>query len=778
MVESYSLSHRKASWTGTRLTMAFKTVKESFPMVSSTPFSGLPQSRFFPTLAATVLAICFNPLTLPLQSAPLAEAGAGFIQFESPGREAELTQLRNLYSSVYKLEMTASYSTPWFPWMIGIELATSGETAAKRRADWASALEKRKIYPDGYVSMGQHYSHAHDGGWPFPNWPQIFEPDQFRGYTAGWHFQEETESFIRLFYMEPIIKPAGFSGDRAVEQWKVSDVESEGRPAGLWKLRVTGASPAISREEGTSLLADCAPFLQLRYRSSLDGSLPPDAKVIMQWKREGDTEFSSEREITLPPIAPDPWERTTKLNHLHFAGWQHPQWTGRITGLRFIFPTLEKGATIEIDSIFTAFDTRQPVTNSGFLLGCTDFFRWTGDVGFLGRNIERMRQAMRFQRKELGGDEQKFIRVPWTGHDGLSGYVRQADGTLKRRYGVGIGNNYWDLTPFGGDDMYATTYFYASLLALAEIEEWIATDGKNIAAAPVSETAADLRKLAGEVKETANRHFWNEKTGRFIACVDREGVRHDFGYTFVNLEAIHYGLASDSHAKQILDWVTGARIVAGDTSTGADIYAFRFGPRASTLRNESWYLWAWPGMDKAWGEQVQDGGAVLGFAFHDLTSRLKIFGTENAAKRMDEMLAWLKETQAAGGFRDYFAADTSRGKLQGGGTEGGIGVDIEFTETELWPSFVLSGFVGFQPTASGFVLNPNLPDSWPSLTVRNVAFRNSLLEITVTKKSVSIKVQGETKGDLQVILPNSAWAKEGFNTASLRDGATLEFFKK
>ena len=42
------------------------------------------------------------------------------------------------------------------------------------------------------------------------------------------------------------------------------------------------------------------------------------------------------------------------------------------------------------------------------------------------------------------------------------------------RPGEGIGSNYWDLLPFGGEDALATIYYYDALLDLAELEEQIA----------------------------------------------------------------------------------------------------------------------------------------------------------------------------------------------------------------------------------------------------------------------------------------------------------------
>ncbi len=729
-----------------------------------------------------LVAFCLVGVSLlPVGAAPLEEAPEDFISFEIPEKGAEMTHLRNLYWSIYN-DPISHLSSLWFPWMTGIEMAPAGVLREKKRAEWAATLEKIKMFPDGYVSVGQHYSHAHDGGWPFPLWPQIYEPNQFLGFTGGWHFQDQTEGFIEVMFMDPIVAPAGHAGDKAVEQWSATDLESEGRPVGSWQLKVTGDKPTLTLGEGHVIQSALAPFVQIRQRSSVDPAA--DSEVItMQWKREGDTEFSDDRSISISPNSPDPWERITKLNHCNFEAWKHPLWQGNIVDIRFLLPPKPVGTIYNIDSIFTAFDTRHPVTNTGYILGAVDYFRWTGDNKFLAKNIDKMRRAMAFCRGELGGDANKFIRVPWVGHDGLSGYVFAEDGTWKRRYGVGIGNNYWDLVPFGGDDMYATTYFYGALLALAEVEEWIAKSDTGIAAPANGASGADLRKLAAEVKDVSNKHFWNPEAGRFIACIDREGVRHDFGYTFVNLEAIYYGLASEEHTKSILDWIAGDRVIAGDTSTGDDIYRFRFAPRSSTLRNASWYFWAWPGVDKPWGGQVQDGGAVLGFAYHDLMARIAHRGSDDAATRMDAMLAWLVETQAEGGFRAYYAADSSRGIMQGGGPDGGLGIDVEFVETELWPSVLLTGFAGFRPHSGGFTFDPALPKQWPSLQIKKVAFRDSTLTFAIFPDRAEIEVEGDTLGDFAIDSKNwklvtdlsGASGETAAQTIQLRDGARLVF---
>ena len=138
-----------------------------------------------------------------------------------------------------------------------------------------------------------------------------------------------------------------------------------------------------------------------------------------------------------------------------------------------------------------------------------------------------------------------------------------------------------------------------------------------------------------------------------------------------------------------MEWIAGRRIVAGDTSQGADIYHWRFGPRATTLRNLDWYGQGWHGPESIpWGGQVQDGGAVLGFSFYDLWARLKVLGPDDCWQRLLEILAWEKDVQSAGGYRKYYEGGKRGTTLQGGGTAGGLGIDYEFYESSLVPSIV------------------------------------------------------------------------------------------
>jgi hypothetical protein len=250
---------------------------------------------------------------------------------------------------------------------------------------------------------------------------------------------------------------------------------------------------------------------------------------------------------------------------------------------------------------------------------------------------------------------------------------------------------------------------------------------------------------------------------------------HDYGWTFLNNEAVYHDFATDSQAQQIRDWVSGRRSVAGDTSTGADIYHWRFSPRASTLRNLDYYYWGWPHPEtKAWGARLQDGGAVLGFSYHDLMCRLKVDGPDDAWKRLKEVLTWFGETQAEGGYRRYYANNPSRGVAQGGKEPGGIGMDMEFFESVLVPQVMLYGFLGFQPTAEGFKIHPQLPKDWPELKITRVHLHDVVLELTA-KADGTILIQADRASDLPMVidLPKGNWQTGVSGAKLVKNRSTL-----
>ena len=144
---------------------------------------------------------------------------------------------------------------------------------------------------EGYIWTHQHFSHAHEQGWPFPMWTQA--PSGPDGYTAGWHFQDDGPGWVwdRL-RREP---DSPFCRAKAMEGWELVNVRSLGIQDKKWQLETTGPSPTITMPRNVTIDAFNAPFLQLRWLRTPPPT--PGTSPYVEWQREEDSEFSPERRV-------------------------------------------------------------------------------------------------------------------------------------------------------------------------------------------------------------------------------------------------------------------------------------------------------------------------------------------------------------------------------------------------------------------------------------------------------------------------------------------------
>ena len=712
-------------------------------------------------LVMMILSTCASSTTStePAEGASLiarlqARVPADFWRFEFAGHEEEAALLNHYlwYHFHHRLGngvtlFNKEYLLTSDIWM--------GNARPRGSQDTIQQVHRRNLLAiqmddEGYVLTHQHFSHAHDHGWPFPLWTQAdFGPDRVRGKAVGWHFQESLDKVpgwvgdaLRGWKREEYV------GAKAASAFGLQSLHSEGIVNNAWTLRATGPDPTLITPEGVAIEAFQSPYLQLRWRR--EGIDRHEAVPYIEWMREGDSDFAPSRRVYFWP------ERTPlsgRFDHSIITLYRHPEWTGTIQRLRINLAPGRSEGTFEIDSFFTAYDTRHSINNPIFILACARYFAWTQDLDFLKQQINRMRLALRHQQTVMGGLEHKHIRNPWPGHDGLPGFSRDEKGRVTLHGGHGIGNNYWDLMPFGWDDMYATSQYYAATVAMADLEEAVASHpGWSMPQGALRLEPDFLRRHADEVKAKANRRFWNKAAGRFYASIDKNGKAYDYGYTFLNLDAIWYDIATPGHARDILDWITGRRIVEGDTSTGKDIYHWRFGPRATTLRNLDWYGQGWHSPQSIpWGGQVQDGGAVLGFSFYDLWARLRYLGADNAWQRLGEILDWEKDVHREGGYRKYYEGGQRGTTLQGGGTAGGLGIDYEFFESSLVPSIVVYGLMGIEARPDDrLVIAPRLPKACPRMSISNLLYKQTRMDVRAGDDGVTVTVKDKPPAPIRL----------------------------
>jgi len=651
--------------------------------------------------------------------------------FQVPGREREMALLEKLLERHHSPKITCTLWDDWLPMsVLWPAVGPDGsESAAPLRDFYRHSLSARHIDSAGYVNMNQHRGLAHPGGWPFPTWHQ--------SGGIGWHFTHADDPYsIQL--KVPLAPLEG------MKQTGVKDARID--PAQGLVFSTDGGETTLSHVHPFQVNTLISPFITVEW-----SGVPPSSNPRIEFTTEAFPEFDESRSVPVPLEDAPPG---LGLMFSMVPMFTHPEWKDHFTGLRLRWENAEPQEVV-VRSVHTAVDSRHPITNSLFVMGCADFFRWTGEVEFLKQNIDRIRKVVAYARSEFAFEENGCVLVRWVGHDGRRGFEPGPTGQKKLNFGHGVGNNYYDLVPFGHRDCYASILLYAALKDAVELERaieanpaWeIATPGEGYA------SAAELESLAGNLKEQASAMFWNEGNGRFYGCFDADGVAYDYGFTFLNLEAIYYGFASDEQARSILDWLDGKRIVEGDTSIGDDIYHWRFAPRATTRRNVEWYGWVWHGPETIpWGGQIQDGGAVLGFSYHDLMSRLRMNGPDDAWQRLQVIIDWFEEVEAEGGYRAYYAKP-NRGSLQGGGTPGGLGMDHEFFESVLVPQVMLYGFLGFKPTADGVILNPRLPKRWAELSVSRIHYHDHIFDLKVTPDEVVIHFRQRAATDPVIRLP-------------------------
>jgi hypothetical protein len=679
-----------------------------------------------PNSKVMILALVASGCLITRAPAQAVTVPDDFPRFLVPGAEKQMDSLRSLFWLHYQ---PAGPLVPlWDEWMPMSTLWPARGTntvSNEMRSRWVKALVGRVMDAEGYIQTQQHDGLAHAEGWPFPSWA--------KAGGLGWHFRGTGVPG----YDAKLATPEGWTLTGGV----CGEITDKGLVVKLSQAGATAQPP------GFSVDARASPWLRLNWwATGLQG-----ANCYVEWTTKDQPEFSPECRAYFDPAriedeahsaSPAGPEDALGLNtsvgetRTMIPVYRVPGWKGAITGIRLHFDN-RSPATLVIKSFHTACDTRHTINDSNFIRGCHDYFMWAGDLGFLRSQMGRIRAAMRFNMSEFDTRRRRCVYTTWPGHEGRTG-VRVVDGKKTVLPNEGIGGNYWDLLPFGGEDALSSIYYYDAVLDLADLEQAINEHPQwCIAKGAEAFDCGDLRRHAAEVKAYCRRRFWNDRTGR-LGTVDLDGVMHDYGFTFLNNEAIYYGFVTPDQASSIRDWISGRRIVEGDTSTGADVYHWRFGPRSTTRRNIDYYYWGWSNPESIpWGYQVQDGGAVLGFSYHDLMARLKVSGADDAWARLKEILTWFDETQAAGGYRAYYK-DPSRGTMQGGNVPGGLGLDKEFFESVLVPQVMIYGFLGLRPSAEGLRLDPKLPRDWPELTITRIHLHERVLDITVRGRTVRV----------------------------------------
>lgn len=216
-------------------------------------------------------------------------------------------------------------------------------------------------------------------------------------------------------------------------------------------------------------------------------------------------------------------------------------------------------------------------------------------------------------------------------YDPLSGLVYihtpDNDGTSS-----GNGSNRWFNFRFGYLDAYENISFGRAVTDLAKLYTLLGE----------TEKADEYTRIAEKNRSAFNEKFWDEKKGRYIGCIDINGAVHDYGFVFLNLEAIEAGFADAEKAEKIFAWLDGNRTVEGDTAIGTDIYFGAFIRNTTLAAKDSW--WDYLGgtlplsENGGWGRYYQNGGYSLSTTYYDIMARYKTGRTQEAAEHLKQLL--------------------------------------------------------------------------------------------------------------------------------------------
>ncbi|MCE5198335.1 MAG: hypothetical protein ABFD54_13500 [Armatimonadota bacterium] len=594
------------------------------------------------------------------------------------------------------------------------------------------------------------------GGWkPQFGWPW---PKYNRNYTVtkpcGWDFND--------------------SDDTTHSGWTAKDITLDEKPLEFSLAgRISGPHPELlSPEFDVDVFQAPIIELDITYRTDSTkkniGNLINGLKVY--WTTDKHQAFSEKRMVTIdftnlppskyPELYPVVNNNSEVRYSLYLPMYLHSDWGregNKVTRLKVIpaGPNSED-VTLLVNYVRATYDVRLVTNNSTLINATHHFYMFNGDQNFLAAQMPKLRRAMVFMNEHLKGKSDHLLSSAWlVGHDGIGGYES----------GHGVYGSYWDLMPGGVYEVDTSAAYYRALLSMASLEEAAAKRGIKTPVVSVvgpdnkkmityKETPESLRALAAKVKKQIEKSFWNEETGRFARNIDINGKKYDYGFAHMNLMSLAFGVGTDSQRDSILSWIEGERIVSGDTSTGADIYHYRFGPRVTTKRNSTYYYWAWNhdrhdapnNFQFAWGNQMQDGGAVPFTSFFDLvarTSTKRQDEIDKAFERTKEIQKWYLDVKSAGGtgsnfYRPYYDNHPERGRQQSP-TPGGIGLDREFlSDSSLGTIFMERAFMGIDSHDECVLsVSPAVPSQLKKIGVENVYFRGNHINIEAGKGYVS-----------------------------------------
>ncbi len=535
--------------------------------------------------------------------------------------------------------------------------------------------------------------------------------------------------------------------------WKVTGGNKSQANGFLTAEATNSAGVTFETSSIMSLIsASVASFLEVDVRWNLTGST--EYKVYVSWKKSAlSSNWSAEYDVTQYAMKSGTMGATYG-EHLYIPVHQISEWSGNIYGLRIIVKPVNGNINGNIDLNFVRcnYDTRQIDNMYSYIDTLKMYYEYTSDVDTLEANLNRARKAVMFMQESMTDENGLIDLSNFVGHTG-------ADKNAGRENN--LPSSYWDIISMPTDSIYGQIMYYQSLQSLAWLENAAKEAGITVAAPQVktssttkvtySETADSLKQTADELATYVQNNYWDNAKGRFIDGHNASGNVVDFGSTIYNNMVVSAGMATKEQAEQIVSWLNGERTVAGDNSTGADIYTYEFAPRTTTAHNSTLYV---DGHNPpAYGASVQNGGAILFTSYYDMLARFNTAGSDDAYGRLSGMKDWyLKVLNNYDGsdptqfYRSYYADKEIT--LQGAGEEGALGLDTEFIENAIVYNIVPEAFFGLgSEDGKTLRIAPQLPTDLSFWRMENLVFRNVKYDVEAGDEYLTIRnVTGPNSG--------------------------------
>jgi len=353
-----------------------------------------------------------------------------------------------------------------------------------------------------------------------------------------------------------------------------------------------------------------------------------------------------------------------------------------------------------------------------YICAAAEIWNWTRDNNFLTSILPSAESAMDYM---------------LTNMDGAKGIV-SCPGDANGISNVGKPTTFMDYYREGHDVTWINEGFYSALIAMRDMEQVAGHPNMSIR----------YRKLANSCSSQFDKTFWSIPAKRYTGWKDSDGKVHDYGFTYVNLEALARGLGDANKAYMIFDWLDNGKAqptVKGGHKGSRDIYQLVAAPRTNTIRIadadwDSWSLRERPILGDfykyGYGAITRDGGTMLWYGYYDVMARLRWLDADSAWNRLS---ATLKRCQGDPKFLTFGPQGTNQFRAFDMYDEHflEIGSADTYQSSGILPVSVLHGFMGVRPIDFGLKVSPNLPSSILQMSCRGIAYGKSSCDIEIKR---------------------------------------------